>query len=129
MTRDAPASRSIRRQLAHHLDTVATQKLHFGTIGHWRGSSAEEGPGLESSAASVGSSETEPSRCGERVRRMSECRLAVRVAADFPVHEVFIANVEHSRVVGMDRRVELGMSWTIRLAAGTPYARAASQVP
>jgi hypothetical protein len=49
-------------------------------------------------------------------------RLALRVAAGFPVHEVPVADVEHSLVVRLDRRIELVHVVTLPLQPVWPAA-------
>ena len=45
---------------------------------------------------------------GARPAVNDQRRLAVRVAADLPVDEVAVADVEHPVVVRLDRRIQLG---------------------
>jgi hypothetical protein len=36
-----------------------------------------------------------------------ERRPAIRITADLPVHEVAVTDLEHSLLVGLDRRIQL----------------------
>ena len=58
-----------------------------------------------------------------------QCRLALRVAANLPVHQVPIADVEHPLVIGLEGRVELDHVLVLSAHFHSPASRAVLLLP